>query len=351
MERPLEKRIEQIVQITALVALIIGCLFVLRPFVTALLGAAIMCFSTWPAYRHVERLTGSRPTLAALTMTLLLILLVVLPLALIAASLSDSAARAFDWLRTALASGLPAPPDWVRTLPLVGGSLDASWRALASPQELEAALQRFAQPAQQALLKFGVMLGEGVLQLSLVSFIGFFLYRDGAALLAWLQSALQRVSGALAPDLLRTVGGTIRGVVYGVLGTALAQGVLAALGLWIASVPAAALLGLLTFLLSMLPVGPPLVWGGAAAWLFYRGEIGWAVFMALYGLIVVSGIDNVLKPLLISRGSRLPFLLVFLGVLGGIIAFGFIGAFLGPTLLAVGYALACEWARQRAPSG
>jgi len=346
----MEKRIEQIVQITVLVALIIGCLFVLRPFMTALLGAAVMCFSTWPAYRHIERLTGKRRSLAALMMTLLLIIVVVLPLALLAATLSDSATRAFEWLRAALAGGLPSPPDWLSAIPVVGGSLDASWRELASPEKLGEALKRFALPARQGLFQFGVMLGEGVLQLSLVSFIGFFLYRDGAALSEWLRSALRRMSGALAPGLLQTIGGTTRGVVYGILGTALAQGVLAAIGFLIAGVPAPALLGFLTFVLSMLPVGPPLIWGGAAIWLFYQGEIGWAIFMAIYGLIVVSGVDNVLKPLLISRGSSLPFVLVFFGVLGGVIAFGFIGLFLGPVLLAVGYTLLREWARPRSSS-
>jgi len=346
----MEKRIEQIVQIAALVMLVIGCLFVLRPFVTALLGAAIMCIATWPAYRHLERLTGNRRSLAALVMTLLLTIVVILPLALLAATLSDSVAPAFDWVRAALAGGLPPPPDWVRATPFVGNSLDAGWRELASPEKLEEALKRFAQPAQQGLLQFGVMLGEGVLQLGLVSFIGFFLYRDGEALLKWLRSAMRRVSGTLAPGLLLTVGGTVRGVVYGILGTALVQGILAAIGFLIAGVPAPALLGFLTFLSSMLPVGPPLIWGGAAIWLFYQDKVGWAVFMAIYGLIVVSGVDNVLKPLLISRGSNLPFVLVFFGVLGGVIAFGFIGLFLGPVLLTVGYALLREWVHPRSSS-
>jgi len=346
----MEKRIEQIVQITVLVMLIIGCLFVLRPFVTALLGAAIMCFSTWPAYRHIERLTGNRRSLAALMMTLLLIIVVLLPLALLATTLSDSTARAFDWLRAAFGGGLPPPPDWLSAIPFVGGSLDASWQELASPEKLEEALRRFASPARQGLLQLGVMLGEGVLQLSLVSFIGFFLYRDGAALSEWLQSAMRRVSGTLAPGLLQTVGGTTRGVVYGILGTALVQGVLAAIGFLIAGVPAPALLGFLTFVLSMLPVGPPLIWGSAAIWLYYQGTFGWAVFMAIYGLVIVSGVDNFLKPLLISRGSSLPFVLVFFGVLGGVIAFGFIGLFLGPVLLAVGYTLLREWARPSSSS-
>jgi predicted PurR-regulated permease PerM len=341
----MERRIEQMIQIAALVLLLVGCLLVLRPFVTALLGAAIMCFSTWPIYHYLERRMGGRRSLAALTMSLLLILVSVLPLAFLAMTLSDSVTELFAWLRAAFAKGVPLPPDWVQPIPFVGDRLDTAWHELATvPGKLEELLARYAQPAQQGLLKLGVLLGEGVFQLSLVSFIGFFLYRDGAALLIWLQSALSRVSGSLAPELLQTIGGTIRGVVYGIVGTAIAQGVVAALGFWIAGVPAPALLGFLTFLLSMLPVGPPLIWGGAAAWLFYQEQTGWAIFMLVYGIIVISGIDNVVKPLLISRGSSLPFVLVFFGVLGGVVAFGFIGIFLGPTLLAVGYGLLRRWA-------
>ena len=127
------------------------------------------------------------------------------------------------------------------------------------------------------------------------------------------------------------------GVVYGILGTALAQGVVAGIGFLIAGVPGAALLGLLTFFLSVVPVGPPMIWIPAAIWLFVQGSTGWAIFLGLWGVFVVSMVDNVLKPMIISHGSHLPFMLVLLGVLGGVAAFGFVGIFLGPTLLAVGY--------------
>ncbi len=113
--------------------------------------------------------------------------------------------------------------------------------------------------------------------------------------------------------------------------------------MWIAGVPGALLWGMLTFFLSVVPVGPPLIWGGAVAWLLYQGSVGWAIFMALWGFFGISGIDNVIKPYLISRGSRLPFILTLLGVLGGALAFGFIGVFLGPLLLALGYRLLQEW--------
>jgi predicted PurR-regulated permease PerM len=142
---------------------------------------------------------------------------------------------------------------------------------------------------------------------------------------------------------LTTVSRTVRGVMYGMLGTALAQALVAVVGFLIAGVPAVPLLGIGTFLFSLVPVGPPLIWGGAALWLFDQGRPGWGVFMLLWGFFLISGVDNVVKPLLISRGSSLPFLLVLLGVLGGVMAFGFVGLFIGPTLLAVGYSLLRNW--------
>jgi len=343
---PLDKRVEQVAQLAAIAVLVIGCLLVLQPFVTALLSAAIVCFSTWPAYKWLERKLGGRRWLAALIMTLSLIVIVVLPIALLALTIADSVAPAVDGLRKFFAAGLPGPPDWLVSVPLVGDYLDSGWRELAaSKTKLTEALEKLALPAQRGLLQFGLILGEGVLQLSLATFIGYFFYRDGEALVAAARVATGHIVGGLMPELFQTVGGTIRGVVYGLLGTAIAQGLVAAIGFMIAGVPAAVLLGTATFFLSLLPIGPPLIWGGAAAWLVSQDQLGWAVFMVVYGIVAISGIDNVVKPLLISRGSSLPFVLVLLGVFGGVIAFGFVGIFLGPTLLAVGLALAQRWTR------
>jgi predicted PurR-regulated permease PerM len=289
----------------------------------------------------MERLLHGRRGLAAFMMTLLLILLFVLPLALLALTFADTVTPAVSWVRDTFAKGPPPPPAWVHGIPLVGDSIDAWWRELvASRAKLAELLGRLTQPVQQILLKTVLILGEGVMQLSFTAFIGFFFYRDGKALIGAARALTNRVAGRLTPELFRVVGGTIQGVVYGLIGTAVAQGVVAVIGFLIAGVPGALLLGFLTFTLSIVPVGPPLVWGGAAAWLAYAGSPGWAIFMALYGFFVISGIDNVIKPLLISRGSSLPFVLVFLGAFGGVIAFGFIGIFLGPTLLAIAFGLA-----------
>jgi len=172
-------------------------------------------------------------------------------------------------------------------------------------------------------------------------------YRDGAALSERLEALFDRVGGKQAPGLTRIAGDTIKSVVYGVIGTALAQGFLAGIGFLIAGVPGTLLLGVLTCILSLIPFGPPLIWAPAAIWLFQNGETGWAVFLALWGFLLVSTVDNVLKPYFISKGSHLPFILVFLGVLGGVLAFGILGIFLGPTLLAIAYTLFQEWSSRK----
>jgi predicted PurR-regulated permease PerM len=199
-----------------------------------------------------------------------------------------------------------------------------------------------------AAIAGGRMVGRGVLDMGLSVFLAFFFFLHGEALARRLRIALERLTGVRATHLLGIMHDTVSGVIYGILGTGLAQGVLAAIGFVIAGVPGAVLLGGATFFLSVVPVGPPLVWGGAAIWLFQQGQPGWAVFVAIWGFFVVSTVDNVIKPFIISRGANLPFAIVFLGVLGGVLAFGVIGAFLGPTLLAVGYRLSTEWTTEAA---
>jgi len=171
----------------------------------------------------------------------------------------------------------------------------------------------------------------------------------------WLDMAAGIAVNALGhshPHLIGTIQNTVTGVVHGIFGTALAQAMVAVIGFLIAGVPAAFLLGVGTFLLSLVPIGPPLIWGGAAIWLVSEGQTGWAIFMVLWGLLAISSIDNVVKPFLISRAANLPLLLIVLGALGGVVAFGFIGIFIGPPVLAVGLTLLQFWiARTRAAPG
>jgi predicted PurR-regulated permease PerM len=345
----IEKRIEQIVRVAAVVLLVAGCLVVLQPFLGAILAAAILCFSTWPIYRFIEDRSGGRSWLAALVMTLVILFVLVVPLALIAFSFREDVPQLVENARELFAEGLPGPPDWVKAIPLGGEYLDAAWRELAeSRDKLGEALKRLLQPAREILVKTGFIIADGVLQFTLIAFISYFFYRDGTALAAALRNALNRVAGEFTERLLGIIGGTITGVVYGIVGTGLAQAVAALVGFWIAGVPGAVTLSSLIFVLSIVPAGPPLIWVGATVWLAYGDQPGWAIFMALWGFFVVSGIDNIVKPLLISRGAAMPFMLVLLGVFGGVLAFGFVGIFLGPALLAVGFNLTRRWTEARA---
>jgi len=343
-----EKRVEQVIRIAAIVLLVIGCLAVLWPFLGAILTAAILCFSTWPIYLAIEGKVGGRSWLAALAMTLFILVVLVVPLMLIGLSFRDDVPHLVENAREVFARGLPGPPEWVKTIPLAGEYLDTAWRELAENRDkFGEALKRLSQPAREILVKTGLIIAEGVLQFTLIAFIGYFFYRDGAVLVQALRNALNRVTGDFTERLLGIVGGTITGVVYGIVGTGLAQAVVALLGFWIAGVPGAIMLASLVFILSIVPAGPPLIWIGATAWLAFNDQPGWATFMALWGFFVISGIDNIVKPLLISRGASLPFVLVLLGVLGGVLAFGFVGIFLGPTLLAVGFNFTRHWTEAR----
>jgi len=337
-------RIEQWIALAVLVVLIAGCYLVLQPFLSAVLWAIILCCTTWPVFVRLQRLTRGGVTLAALIVTLVVALVVLAPFVIVGISLAENANMLLEQGKRLMDEGPPDPPAWVSQIPLIGERAQAYWASIAHDSaSLVADLRQYLQPLRTFALASGAGIAQGVLQLTLSILIAFFLYRDGEAISERLTASVGRIAGDRGRHLIGIATATMRGVVYGILGTAIAQGVLAAIGFWFAGVPAAPLLGLLTFFLSPVPIGPPLVWAPAAFWLFSQGHTGWAIFLLIWGVAVVSSVDNVIKPLIISRGSNLPFILVLLGVLGGVIAFGFIGIFLGPTLLAIGFALIEDW--------
>jgi predicted PurR-regulated permease PerM len=250
-------------------------------------------------------------------MVALLVLILLVPTIFLAGALVSGADRVIDLVKPYVDQGLPAePPAWLAGFPLFGGQIVDFWHEIARSREaLNALLAQMLAPARQFLILAGGVVANGMLQLALVLFVVFFLYRDGTT-----------------------------------VGTAAAQGSVAMLGFFIAGAPAPVLLGFATFFLSMIPVGPPLIWGGAALWLYGEGQIGWAIFMALYGMLIISSIDNVVKPILMARGAGLSVLIIALGVFGGVLVFGFIGIFLGPVLLALGHMLLTRWLREETTS-
>jgi predicted PurR-regulated permease PerM len=331
-------------QLVAILILVAGCFLVLRPFIAATLLAAVLSITTWPLYLWLLHKLKGKKNIAAFTMTLSLVIVIILPLALIAYNLADNVTAFYNGIQSAIENGPLAPPDWLKDVPLVGERIDTYWNLIStSTAEMDALILYLLEPTKNFLLAGGFLLGQGVIEMSLSAFVCFFFFRDGEALVSIINVAMERLVGIHTTQVLGTINQTVRGVMFGLLGTSLAQGFVAAIGFAIAGVPAALLLGAATSLLSLIPVGPPLIWGGAAIWLFNQGSAGWGVFMLLWGFFLISTVDNVVKPLLISRGSNLPFILVIFGVMGGVLTFGFVGVFIGPTLLAVGYSLIQEW--------
>ncbi|MEP7181226.1 MAG: AI-2E family transporter [Betaproteobacteria bacterium] len=338
-------RIDQTLTLVVLALLLVGVFLVLQPFITAIVWAAILTATLWPLFLWLRDRLGGRPTLAALLLVTLIALTVLTPFVIVGATIAENADRVAEWIRMLVAQGPPEPPAWVAQLPYIGERASAYWGGFANDTaKVMDELRKLAEPARKYAVSGGASVLGALLQLALSILIAFFFFHDGEVLVSRLFGAAGRIAGERGQHLARVAGITVRGVVLGILGTALVQGVLAAVGFAIAGIKAAPLLGFITFFLSPVPIGPPLVWIPAGVWLISQGDTGWGIFVLAWGTLVVSTVDNVIKPLIISRGSDLPFILVLMGVLGGAVAFGFIGVFLGPVLLAVGYALLKEWA-------
>ncbi len=322
----------------------IGCMVVLAPFTSALLWAGILAYTTWPVYLQVRARLGIGRAGGAAVMVAITAIVVVLPLALAAPSGTADVAQIERAVQDALAAGLPGSPAWVYDVPVVGPTLGGLWDTWATDLTV---MVMFFRPyfgiAAQFGLQFLLGLANGVLLFLLSLFVAFFAYASGEQFAQRMTMIVHRVAGDRAERLIEVTGATVRGVVYGILGTAVVQGALTAIGLWVTGVPRAALLGVIAGGLAVLPVGPPLVWFPAALWLMASGHMALGIGLMIYGVAVIGGADTLIRPYFIARGADLPFLLTMLGVLGGALTFGLLGIFLGPVLLGVGFALVNEW--------
>lgn len=333
-------------RLTIATLLILGCVAVLFPFVGTLLLATVICVTAWPAQQRLLKLCQGRRTPAALLMSLLLVLLILLPMLVLSGSLASGAEVALDAIRPMIENGLPSDaPSWITRLPWIGNEVAAYWhKVAANREELNKLLQMSFDPGRRLLTATVSLVAQGLLQVVLVIFFVFFLLRDGPAYGQALTIAARRLGGDLGERMLGLARGTVTGVMVGIVGTAAAQALVGMIGYLIAGVPGVVVLTFATFIFSLVPViGPTLIWGGAAVWLQQNGDSGWAMFMVLWGVLAISSVDNFVKPILISRTAALPLLLIIVGVFGGVLVFGFVGLFLGPALLALGQALLRDW--------
>lgn len=336
---------------TTLTVLFIGGLmlasfWVLKPFLSALLWAAMIAVATWPLMVKLQAVLWGRRGLAVALMSLSILLMLLLPLSLAIATIVDNADKIVGWSKWLAESRVPPPPEWVATLPVVGTKLQEFWLGYVA-SGLEDIAPRLIPHAEGITKWFAAQAGDLSLlfmQFLLIVLMTAILYLLGDDAAAWVRRFGARLGGERGEAAVVLVKQAIRGVALGVVLTALLQSVIGGIGLAIAGVPMAALLTALIFMLCIAQIGAGLVMFAAVAWLFWSGETGWGVFLLVWS-IVVTTMDNFIRPFLIKQGADLPIVLIFAGVIGGLLGFGLVGIFIGPVVLAVSYTLLDAWVK------
>ena len=324
--------------------LIAGNFWILRPFLPSLLWATMIVVATWPLMRRVQARLWGRRGLAAAAMTLALLLVFVAPFFLAVATIVENADLIADWAKSLRTLALSAPPDWVAKIPLAGPKLSAAWQEIASAGQEGwfGYLTPYAGKLVQWFAAQAGSVGMMLVQILLTAMIAAILYSQGEAAAEGVRRFGGRLAGPQGEEAVTLAGKAVRGVALGIVVTALAQSILGGIGLAVTGVPGAVVLSAVMFILCVAQVGAAIVLVPAVIWLYWGGHTFGGTFLLIWTIVVVS-MDNFLRPMLIKRGAELPLILIFTGVIGGLIAFGIIGIFIGPVVLAVSYRLLKAW--------
>ncbi|MFO1038740.1 MAG: AI-2E family transporter [Geminicoccaceae bacterium] len=335
---------ERAIALAIMALLFMACFQIIRPFLGALLWGIVIAVSTWGPYVRLVGLMNGRRKLAAAVMSIVLFLILVIPVSLLVGSAADGVRAVAELLRELSTVVLPEPPDWIAKVPIVGRNLDAYWRAAVI--DMPAQLSPYIGTAASYGLSWGAALGGTVLEFMIAVIVAGFLYVTGEAGVENLDRFLSKIGSDKHAEVIEVVGRTIRGVANGVIGTAFIQGVLAGAGYVVVGAPSPIMLSFLTFFVAVLQIPSAIIWVPVGVWLLAKDSTGLGVFMLVWGSVVVGLVDNFVRPVLISQGAKLPLILIFVGVLGGLLAYGFIGIFLGAVILAVCYKVLTTWLRQ-----
>lgn len=330
-----------------MVGLIAACFWILRPFLPALLWSAMIVVATWSLMLKVQAKLWGKRWLAVTVMMAGLVLAFVIPFTLAITTLVENADEIAGWVRSFSSAQLPELPRWVTRLPLAGPKIAASYSELATygPEELTAKLEPYARAGAAWFVSEVGSFGMMGLTFLLTLVVSAILYAYGETAVLGVRAFFRRVAGMRGEEVVELSGQAIRGVAFGVVVTALVQSLMGGIGLAIAGIPLVVMLTALMFVLAVAQIGAAPILFAAAAWLWWGDETGWAIGLAVWAIIVGS-MDNILRPMLIRRGGHLPLLLVFSGVIGGLVAFGLVGIFVGPLVLAVAYRLLEAWVNE-----
>lgn len=321
---------------------------VLKYFIVPVLWAAIIAYITWPLYHSVQKLCGPRPTLSATLMISMVVLVVGIPLTFAIFMLQHEGRNLFYELQRQVFSGHLDVPQFIRDLPIIGKEVTRTLKEInTDPNSIVQNVSGWFQ----SHLNYGRLvlseISKNIFKLCFAVMSLFFFYRDGQTILNQVSKALEMVIGPRIHHYLDTISETTRAVVYGVGLTAIAQALLAGLSYFVAGVPNPMVLTIVTFIFALIPFGPPVAYSAVSLWLFSQGQTIEAIGVMAWGVCVVSTADNVIRPLVISGATQIPFLLIMFGVLGGLASFGMVGLFVGPVILAVLLAIWREWLHEQ----
>ena len=324
--------------------LIAACFWVMRPFLSALLWAAMIVIATWPNFLKLQKRLWGKRWLAVLVITFVLLLVLIIPVCVAVMTILDRTDEIVAWFKSLSTVKIPSPPAWLQKIPLVGSSAVERWQRIAAitPDELSKIVSPYATRLVAWFVGQAGNFGLLVLHFLLSIAIAAVLYANGETAASGIRRFARRLASVTGDEAAVLSAKAIRGVALGIVVTALVQSSLAGIGLFLAGVPAAALLAAVILIFCIAQIGPGVVMIPACIWLFYAHHSVAGTLFSIWTIFVCT-IDNFLRPVLIRKGVELPLLLIISGVIGGLIGFGVIGLFIGPVILAVTFTLVRAW--------
>jgi predicted PurR-regulated permease PerM len=324
--------------------LILASFWILRPFLAAIIWSTMIVVSTWPIMIALQHRLWGKRWIAVTVMTAALLLVFVAPFSAAIGTIVANADDIADWVKGLSTLRLPPPPEFVGNLPFVGENVVTLWRRYAEQgfEEIAKALAPYGGQITRWFVAEVGGFGLVSVQFLLTVIISAIMYAAGEGAARWVLRFGRRLAGERGENVVRLAGQAIRGVALGVVLTALVQALLGGIGLAIAGVPFAAVLTAVMFMLAVAQIGAVPVLVCALVWLWFQDSTVWFVALLIW-TVIVGSLDNILRPILIRKGADLPLLLIFAGVIGGLFAFGLLGLFVGPVILAVAYTLLDAW--------
>jgi predicted PurR-regulated permease PerM len=349
-----QDRMKRVLMLLFSALLLLGLHAVLEPFLVPIGWAAVLTIAAWPIHRRLMHAMPRFPGLAAILMVLMIGVMIVGPAGAIGSALFQEAKSAVVAAREWFNRPDSKLPDWIVGIENYGPKAQTTFDELKAQNAdawagVRAEVEKYSGDALTVLRGAVGLVGRVTVQLLLCLFAAYFLFRYGSRVVVQVQRVAIRIGGSRFENLLRAIRATVKGAVYGTVVTAIAQSVLAGVGFFFAKTPVPLLFGLATFVVAFIPFGPPLIYLPLSIYAGVTGEWWHGLLLLLWGVGAISTADNVLRPLFISQATSLPLLLVFFGVLGGVAAFGLIGVFVGPAIIAVAHVLWNEWAQPEIP--